>query len=273
MLGQEKLVEQFNSYTLSTFPKTCMLLGEVGSGKHTLANYVSNHLGIDLIDITENISTDTINEMCSNTVPTMYLINIDEVSYNKQNTLLKVLEEPVQCAYIMLLSTTTDNRFVLETILNRCIVFNLEKYSKETLKQFVTKKELEMMLLDIADTPGQLITLQQGNVDYDAMYNLADTIIEKMNIANYANMLTIVTQFNFKDEYDKYDPVAFLKVMCMKLRYKIQLAQTKKEVNLYTDLLLRTTQIIELLPISRFNKENMFTSYLCQYWEDVRKER
>ena len=36
MIGQQELVNKFNSYTLETLPHTILLLGDRGCGKHLL---------------------------------------------------------------------------------------------------------------------------------------------------------------------------------------------------------------------------------------------
>ena len=50
-VGQEKLINTLNSYTLDSLPKTMMFLGESGCGKHTLAQTLAEKLGLTILKI------------------------------------------------------------------------------------------------------------------------------------------------------------------------------------------------------------------------------
>ena len=58
MIGQHKLVEFINKLTLDSCPRSMILNGEFGSGKHTLCELLKNHLGLELRDISDQINAD-----------------------------------------------------------------------------------------------------------------------------------------------------------------------------------------------------------------------
>ena len=51
--GQEKICNRIDSLTIDTFPRTLLLLGEYGSGKHTIVKYISNKFNLNIEDICE----------------------------------------------------------------------------------------------------------------------------------------------------------------------------------------------------------------------------
>ena len=61
MVGQIQLTNKLNNITLDNFPRSLILFGEDGCGKHTYCNLISNKLDLELKDITESITLETIN--------------------------------------------------------------------------------------------------------------------------------------------------------------------------------------------------------------------
>ena len=132
MVGQEKILNRLKAYPLYEFPHSILLLGEDGCGKHTLVDEISKYFDFEVLEITDMISLDTIIEINQRLVPTMYLINMNKLTDREQNIILKFLEEPSKNAYVVLISEGTHN--LLETIVNRCILFEFEPYTEEQLE-------------------------------------------------------------------------------------------------------------------------------------------
>ena len=137
MVGQDKLVAKLKSYSLTTLPHTIMLLGDSGCGKHTLVKELAEYLGLDVIDISNTISLDAILEINSRPIPTIYTIDCSLITERHQNIILKFLEEPSQYAYIFLLCTSKS--MLLPTIINRCMIYEFEPYTRDVLSQFLTE--------------------------------------------------------------------------------------------------------------------------------------
>ena len=55
MVGQERILNILSNYNLDDLPHSILLLGEKGSGKHTIADFLSSNFHLDIIDMTENI--------------------------------------------------------------------------------------------------------------------------------------------------------------------------------------------------------------------------
>ena len=59
IIGQDRLRTIIDNYSIQTLPKTLMLLGPDGCGKHTFAKYISNRFSLDYLEISDNLtSTD-----------------------------------------------------------------------------------------------------------------------------------------------------------------------------------------------------------------------
>ncbi|MBO5712269.1 MAG: hypothetical protein J6R47_05460 [Acholeplasmatales bacterium] len=195
--GQERICSFIDNCSLDDFPRSLMLIGERGSGKHLLCNYICQRFNLESLDITEDISLDLIDKINERVTPYLYIIKINSLNIKDENTILKLLEEPLKNAYLVLLTETTNG--ILPTILNRCQPWRLQNYSKEFLKSFL--KEDNPDLLNIATTPGQILQMQGNN--FKDMYILCDKIINKIAEASIPNILTISNKIGFKDEKDK----------------------------------------------------------------------
>jgi len=261
VVGQQKLVNKFNSYTLTTLPHSIILLGDIGCGKHLLVNELATRLNVNVIDISKNISLDLLDEISNLATPTFYIIDASSLTERNQNALLKFLEEPSVYAYIFIL--TTSKAILLNTILNRCIIFKFETYTKSELRNFLNDED--ELILSICTTPGQVMSLHADNLK--ELQTLCNTIITKMSTANYQNTLSIVKKMNLKDEFDKFDINIFFNVLLNELLY---LYTNTVDIKLYNMYLL-VLKYRDRLTDSRLNKELFLENFLTSLWEFSRQ--
>ena len=263
MIGQDNLVSKLKSYSITTLPHSILLLGEQGCGKHTLTKELANYFGIDLVDISNDITLDTLIEISDKPIPTMYLIDCSVLTDKHQNILLKCLEEPSMYAYFVLLSV--NKAMLLQTIANRCVSFEFEPYTKEVLAQFVQD---DASVLSVCTTPGQVLSLHSG--DLANLDVLCDTIVTKIGSANYPNTLSIVKKINLKDEYDKYDINVFFNTLLHKIYTKI----CNKQDNIVSNKLFEMYNLVldykKRLRDARLNKELFLENFLTTLWEFAR---
>jgi replication-associated recombination protein RarA len=208
--GQEKLCERIDSLTLDSFPRTLMLLGEYGSGKHTLVNYIKDKFNLEIEDISNNLTLEHIDEITHRVSPMIYLINSKDLTIKNENVILKFLEEPLKNALIIVLSETKYN--IIPTILNRCQVWELATYEQDFLRSFITDLSVDVStLLRVANTPGKVIEYQSYPINN--MIELAHKIFNNIARANVSNVLTLSRHLAFKNEKDKFDFNLFLDVL------------------------------------------------------------
>lgn len=261
MIGQKKILEKLNNYTLDTLPRTIGLFGPEGSGRHTLVMFISNKFNLPVIEVTKDTEEATIIEYQRCVTDKLYVVNVGDLNEKNQNKFLKFIEEPGKHVYIVLLATSEIG--VLETILNRCMKFKLENYSKEDLKKI--RDVSDERVYDICKTPGQLITVDTKN--FDSLIKLCETIVEKIDKAPYSNTLSISQKVNYKEEYDKYDFNLFLNALeyvAFKTYVKTGSNLSYKVYNITNDYKSRLL-IINNSPI----KENYIINFLSNLWDEV----
>lgn len=254
MVGQKVLLETIDRlFQEKKFPRTLLLEGEYGCGKHTIANMISNKLGISLIDISDKLTLETIEQIMLSPLPFVYLIDSSDMTIKEQNIILKFLEEPLKNAYIVLLCESKQR--LLPTVLNRCYCLTFESYSIDELRTFLETDN--QLVLKYATTPGRVIQLQ--NLDLDSMVDLSNKIFLKITLANYSNVLTIPDKLCFSKEPDgKLDFKTFSYIL-------INIASELYSQNqLCFNAYKLTDEFYNNLSISNINKKQLFEHFLVE---------
>lgn len=210
MKCQEKLYNKVDSYTLDTISRTILLLGEYGCGKKTLISYIGARLGLEIEDISDDLTLDKIDAITVRVSPKIYTIDTNKLTVKNENVILKFLEEPLKNAYIIL--TAESRQSLIPTVLNRCQVWEFSPYPEDYLRGLVQDSYPDVnTLLKVADTPGKVIEYQ--NYPLKEMFDLGYKIFNSMSSANFANAMTISRFIAFKNEKDKFDFNLFLDVL------------------------------------------------------------
>lgn len=211
--GQDKVLSKLFSFSLDTMPHSIILEGKNGSGRKTTVKDISEKFGLKLLDITSNISLDIIEDALLSPIPTMYMIDSDDIGIREQNILLKFLEEPLKGSYITIITTKLSS--LLQTVQNRCQIVQFSPYSKEFLTDFLTDKS-RTDVIEYAETPGQVIEYESQNMS--EIVNLCYKIVASISVASFPNTLTISNKIAFKKD-EKGIPVnLFFKVMTATIR-------------------------------------------------------
>lgn len=260
IIGQKNILEKINQYNIDSFPRSIMLVGEKGMGKHTIVEYISENIlrNFPVLDISENLSDDLIDNIYRNPNPTIYVIDLSLITEKEQNIILKFIEEPLINSFIILLSENTNT--VLNTVLNRCIIFELEPYTRDELMNFITSESDVDIILSILRSPGKIMQSNINNIK--DMYDVAEKIYTKIQIASFANTLTIADKINFKDNYSRFDLDIFFDMLCA-----VGLKCYKDNDNpLFKSIYLETISYRKKLIDKRINKELLFENFLTKIW-------
>ena len=161
---------------------------------------------VDLIDEKKNIDIKQIREMITytnkssfNNMPRFILIdNIENLNKNSVNALLKILEEPNEGVFFILINNSEKK--ILPTLRSRCLSFKISFTFNETIdtvNHLINKNIFDLINVDIINyyiTPGEIINL----------INLADE--NKINLLehNLASLLNIL----ITDGYYKKNKIA-----------------------------------------------------------------
>lgn len=261
IIGQEKICLRIDSLTLDSFPRSLMLVGARGGGKHLIVDYIARKFNLQTIDITTTLDQESIEELYNRVEPYLYIINANELSVKEENTILKFIEEPLKNSYIVLLAETDIG--LLQTILNRCQIWYLQNYTKEFLKTFVTTNDY---VLNIATTPGQVKEL--CNTSFDSMLELANKIIDKIHVASVANTLTLSNKINFKDDSSKFDVKLFTDILLNRLvEYSKNSTDSK-----YSSAYYLTSELKKKLHVKSLDYKALFEGYLINLRSIMRGE-
>lgn len=257
MVGQERLITKIEFLSIDTLPHSLMILGEKGSGRHTIFDMIVDKLHLPFFDITDKLSHDMIDEIYLQVEPIIYFIDIDGITIKESNMILKLVEEPLKNAFIVFIGRTRSG--VLPTILNRCQIWEMEKYNEEQLKVFLTEEQY--YLLDYCNTPGQILYLKHldGGV-VNSMQSMCEKIVAYVGSANFANTLTIGDKIAFKNEQDKWDYDVFIKIL-----YKTIKRILSKNYSSSLNMMFTTTSaLLKNSEITHINKRHLFENYLCE---------
>jgi DNA polymerase III delta prime subunit len=262
VIGQKKLLDRIATYySTRSLPKTLMFIGQIGCGKHTVAKYIAEKFGLDYVEINENISATDLDDYLYSTIDTLYVINLNEFTEKQQNIFLKAIEEPSKSVYFIL--TANSEAGILNTILNRCIKYTFEPYTKEQVEQILNTPVNEYAF-KIFQTPGKLLNLTDAGVN--EILSLADKVVKQISSAGYANTLTISTKINYKDLYNKIDFYLFFDA----IEYLAVEDYKNNNVDQSFTVFKITNQFKQLATQSRLIKETLMLNYLTTLWEATR---
>lgn len=260
VIGQTKLMSIIDSYTVQTLPRTLMLIGQAGYGKHTISKYISEKFNLDYVEIEESVSSADIEDFLYSTINTLYVIDLTKFSEKQQNQFLKVIEEPSKSTYFVL--TACSEAGVLNTILNRCTKYYFEPYTKEQIEQ-ITNTAVDSLAFKIFQTPGKLLNLTESS--FKDILNLAKKIVHEINTMKYANALAIATKINYKDFYDKVDFDLFLAAV----EYLALDDYKNNGIERSFVIFKITNQFKQYATRGKLIKETLMLNYITTLWEAI----
>lgn len=261
MIGQKRLLNIVNGLELP--PKSSLLIGDIGCGKHTLISYIANKFNMTTEDISDNINLEKLNEISVNSSPTIYIVDINNLTIKEQNMLLKTVEEPSSSVHIALMADVES--VVIDTLRNRCLLFKFDNYSKDELLEYVNTHQISFnektknIAMEMCDTIGQLTTINADTLE--ATNSLCNVIVSKLSCTSYANTLSIDLKLNYKDNYDKIDVTIFVKTL-LKIYTKLCI----DDVN-YLPYYNIVDKALKSINAKRFNKRYLVDMMLDDLWE------
>ena len=262
VIGQTKLMSIIDSYTIQTLPKTLMFIGQAGCGKHTISKYISEKFNLDFVEIDENISSANIEDFLYRTINTLYVIDLTKLTEKQQNSVLKFIEEPSKSVYVIL--TACSEAGVLNTVLNRCVKYTFEPYTKQEVEQ-ITGTSVNEQAFTIFKTPGKLLNTTDGS--FNNIITLADNLVKNIHAAKYANALVISTKINYKDLYNKVDFNLFFDAVEYLALEDFKTNGTQRSFIIFKI----TNQFKQYAVQSNLIKETLMLNYLTTLWEAVQE--
>jgi DNA polymerase III gamma/tau subunit len=263
IIGQTKLLSKIDIYhTMKSLPKTMMFLGPTGCGKHLAAKYIAETLNLDYVEINDDVTNIELEDYQHSTIDTLYVIDLNKFTEKQHNIFLKAIEEPSKSVYFIL--TATSEAGILSTILNRCIKYTFEPYTKEQIEQ-ITNTSINDQAFKIFQTPGKLINLTDGS--FNDVVDLAGKTVMNIGRAEYTNALVIATKINYKDLYNKIDFDLFLDAV----EY-LALEDYKTTSNPQSFVVFQiTNKFKQYATQQRLIKETLMLNYITTLWEALQQ--
>ena len=158
---------------------------------------------------------------------------------------------------------TEDKNQLLDTVLNRCVVYSFESYTIQELSSFIKyEKEINKELaLKISTTPGQLIETDEGKLE--SLYELVLKITNKIKDATLPNTLSISDKMNYKDNINKFDINMFFNSLILALTEEY----IKNNNEFYFKLYNKVSEYKSMLNAPKINKEVLMDNFLITIWK------
>ena len=220
----------------------------------------TNIILIDINDDKKTIEISQIRKLISNLQkysfndkPRFVLIdNIDSLSTNSINALLKVLEEPAKNVFFFLIN---HNKKVLSTLLSRCINFKIFLSNNESFDvagNLLNKNLDDVLNKDLINyylSPGNIYKLVKFSETNN--YNLKDMSLKEF-------LMIIINAKHYKKEiFIKYFIYDFIEFYLSEIRFSL----SSKIYDRYNSFLKRVSDI------RRFNLDD--ESLLIEFKEDI----
>lgn len=189
LVGNEKIKLSVENFVKEErIPHAILIEGDYGSGRHTLAKFLSgaiidnetdfySHPDITVIapeDKKKSISVSQIRDLREESVVKPHQANkrvfiidpADTMNDSAQNALLKVLEEPPKT--VMFILIVTNKSVLLETIISRCVVLSLTSPQKSVALDYIksvskkSEEEITQALGSSQNNIGKALELLKG---------------------------------------------------------------------------------------------------------------
>ena len=240
-LGKSTMAYHFINFVLSkdedfTYNKNNFEINSNNQSFKTVMN--KTNLNFSLIDVNQKNKfidinqirdlISTLNKSSLNHKPRFILIdNIEFLNANSVNALLKVIEEPSDNTYFILIN---NNKKVLDTLLSRCINFKIFLTNQESIEiaNILLDNNLKELinedLINYYSTPGNVYNLVKFGIEYKydlKNHNLKEFLIKLINnndykkdaslkflifdlIEFYFNKIQLSKSFNLYDKYSYF---------------------------------------------------------------------
>lgn len=264
---QEELKNTLDNLTFARF---MIISGASSIASEDIAECISARLQTVYIHCGNKVDDvrNIISMAYKQTKPIMYVFkDCDNMSNAAKNALLKVIEEPPQQAYFVMLLKSTSN--TLATILSRGMLISLLPFPPSELKEYALqiqpklKNEELTKIAKVCETPEQVkMLLNYGVQDF---CDYVRKVVENIPEVTITNCLKIANQINFKEEEDKYDLELFLNTYTnYLLECFIDGDYDKEQLDFSTQSTLKLKSILQC---SGINKAMAFKKWLIQQWE------
>jgi len=214
---------------------------------------------IDLLEDKKNIDITQIRSMINYTNKSVFndkarfilIDNIESLNKNSVNALLKVIEEPNENVFFILINN--NQKYILPTLRSRCLTFKINftfNQSMHVLNQILDENIFDLVnhdLINYYNTPGEIINLINFSID-------KKIDLKKYTLINLLNLM-IDNGYYKKNKFIKNTMINFIELFFLK-EYKFNGAK-RSLLKFYQNF------IIKINNTERFNldEESLFLEF------------
>lgn len=223
LIGQKHIQDTFNKFIENrSVPRFMVFTGVKGSGKYTLAKWVTRNMKAYLVE--PELSVDAVREVVKNCYKcsgdTVYIFrDADKMSAAAKNALLKVTEEPPRQAYFILTVQNAEN--ALETLRSRATVMSMLPYTPAEKEEFLNylldtahrtlDEETRQLILSASDNLGQIA--RYIDMDVRELHDFCRLVIDKIGVVSGVNAFKIGQRIKIKEDGEGYEPDLFFNML------------------------------------------------------------
>ena len=277
MIGQNNIQDTFNKFIENrTIPRFLILTGVKGSGKYTLAKWLTRQMKAYLVE--PELSVDAVREVVKNCYKcsgdTVYIFrDADRMSASAKNALLKVTEEPPRQAYFVLTVQNVEN--ALETLRSRGTVIPMAPYTLEQRQEYLDRileksaKSLDgrvrQLIVCAADNLGQVE--RYASMDVEELFDFCSLVVDKIGVVTGVNAFKIGQRIKIKEDGDGYEPDLFFQMLNHVLMRRIMESDGYSDSRVYAKMLRICSKYAQELTLVGVKKDATLDMWILEMRE------
>lgn len=277
MIGQNNIQDTFNKFIENrTIPRFLILTGVKGSGKYTLAKWLTRQMKAYLVE--PELSVDAVREVVKNCYKcsgdTVYIFrDADRMSAAAKNALLKVTEEPPRQAYFVLTVQNVEN--ALETLRSRGTVIPMAPYTLEQRQEYLdcilekSYKSLDgrvrQLIVCAADNLGQVE--RYASMDVEELFDFCSLVVDKIGVVTGVNAFKIGQRIKIKEDGDGYEPDLFFQMLNYVLMRRIMEGDGYYDSRVYAKMLRICSKYAQELTLVGVKKDATLDMWIIEMRE------
>lgn len=277
MIGQNNIQDTFNKFIENrTIPRFLILTGVKGSGKYTLAKWITRQMKAYLVE--PELSVDAVREVVKNCYKcsgdTVYIFrDADRMSAAAKNALLKVTEEPPRQAYFVLTVQNAEN--ALETLRSRGTVIPMAPYTMQQRQEYLDSLleksaksldgEARSLIVCAADNLGQVE--RYATMDVEELSDFCNLVVDKIAVVTGVNAFKIGQRIKIKEDGDGYEPDLFFQMLNHVLMSRIMESDGYSHSRVYAEMIRICSKYAQELTLVGVKKDATLDMWILEMRE------
>lgn len=269
MIGQKRLLKEIDNL-FDDFPAFTILIGQEGSGKKKVCQYIKDNLDM-LVCTAEDNKIETVRQIIKQSyqtkVATLFVFyDIDDMSLPGRHALLKVVEEPPNNSHFIM--TCKSDSSILDTIKSRAHILRMQDYTTSELLEYANKTykftDDEISIIkDLSVVPGDIDKLQ--SIDMIAFYDYMEKVVNNIASVSGAHSFKIAEKLALKEDAEGYDLQLFFRAFILICLNNIKAENDNSQ---WGSGIKITSRYLQELQVSGISKKMLIDNWIL----DIRKE-